>query len=391
MTPGAQYAAAAEILDDFLDGAPIEKRLSNWSRKNRYVGSKDRAAVRDIVFDCLRRLRSLSMALGDKTGRSLVAGHCLQSDIEIDAMLSGEGYALAPLSREERKKLFSKDKKPSKAVQANLPDWLYHMLVTDLGENFEVTTTALCERAPVDIRVNLSKGAVKQASLDLQAEDIATIQVRSVASCLRITRNPRRLARSIPYTSGLVELQDAASQAVIERMDISIHKRILDYCAGGGGKTLALAARAPGAGIFAWDINPLRMNPLKERAKRAGATLQVLREEPSTESYDLVLVDAPCTGSGAWRRNPAEKWRLTPERLLELQNLQAEILLKAGKCAKIGGRLVYITCSILQCENKQQVERFLASNSRFTLISDRNFAINAPGDGFYCAIFKKEL
>lgn len=387
MTPAARYAAAIDVLDGFLSGEPAEKLLSNWARKNRYAGSKDRAAVRDIVFDCLRNMRSFMALSGLATGRGLAVGHCLENGLEPEAVFTGEGYAPSALTDAETAALENATDMTD-AERGNLPDWIWDIVQVDLGADAIDTATALSTRAPVDVRVNRLKATRDAAQAALAAEEILTDPVDGVPTALRVIENPRRLAGSKAFAGGLIELQDAASQAVIERLDILEEANVLDFCAGGGGKTLALAAKAPAAQVEAWDISQARLAPLAERAKRAGATVTALQHPPKGAAYDLVLVDAPCSGSGSWRRNPEGKWRLTQDRLAELRDIQAAVLQQAAGCTKDGGVLVYATCSLFTQENRAQVDRFLAQNPQFSLQDQQSFRLNAPGDGFYCAILQ---
>jgi 16S rRNA (cytosine967-C5)-methyltransferase len=387
MTPAARYAAAIDVLDEFLDGASVDKVLSNWARSNRYAGSKDRAAVRDIVFDCLRNLRSFAVASGLEGGRGLVAGHCLYLGENPKSVFTGEGYAPDPLSEDEQAQL-DQTGTPSDAERANLPDWIAAMAQADLGNDFVTIATALNTRAPVDLRVNLLKVNRLDAIKALASEDIEAELLEDVTTALRITKNPRRVAGSKAFSDGLIELQDAASQAIITLLDVQPDARVLDFCAGGGGKTLALAAAFPSVQIDAWDISAARLAPLGERAKRAGAEVRLLKTLPKAPKYDLVLVDAPCSGSGSWRRNPEGKWRLTQDRLVELQAMQNEVLRSAAACTKAGGILAYATCSIFTRENREQVDAFLIENPMFEFQKDHSFRVSTPGDGFYCAILK---
>ncbi|WGI20506.1 RsmB/NOP family class I SAM-dependent RNA methyltransferase [Amylibacter sp. IMCC11727] len=385
MTPAARYAAAIGVLDGFLAGEPVEKLLSNWARKNRYAGSKDRAAVRDIVFDCLRNQGRFAKSAGFDGGRALALGHCVAGDTDPNSVFSGEGYAPDPLSDAETAAF---GQAVGGQASDNFPDWIADILKADLGADFERSCAAMSERAPVDLRVNISKTTIENAIAMLAADSIAVDAVDGVPTALRVRENPRRVAGSKAFAGGYIELQDAASQAILNRLDLPADGPILDYCAGGGGKTLAMAAAAPNASIDAWDISAARMEPLKERAKRAGARVRVLAAEPRSAQYELVLVDAPCSGAGSWRRNPEGKWRLAPDRLEELQGIQAAVLNKAAKCVKANGTLVYATCSVFARENREQVDAFLAQNAAFSLVDDQSYRVNEPGDGFYVAILK---
>lgn len=389
MTPAARYAAAVDVLDGFLSGEPAEKLLSNWARRNRYAGSKDRAGVRDIVFDCLRNLNSYAQASGLPDGRGIAVGHCLASGLAVDDIFNGVAYSPATLDEEEQALLGAAQAKGGQVV--DLPDWLAAVFETDLGTAATQVAQALSHRAPVDLRVNIAKTTVSGAMKALAAEGIICDPVKDVPTALRVLENPRRVAGSNPYLTGQVELQDAASQALVGMLDLQGGQNVLDYCAGGGGKTLAMAARVPDARYSAWDISAARLAPLKERAARAGAKVTLLAEKPSKAIYDLVLVDAPCSGSGAWRRNPEGKWRLTQDSLSEVQAMQAQVLTEAAQLVKAGGTLVYATCSVLERENTGQVKTFLSKTSEYEVVSTHNLGLNCPGDGFYCAILKKQF
>jgi len=389
MTPAARYAAAIGILDDFLSGEPAEKTLSNWARSNRYAGSKDRAAVRDIVFDCLRCLRSYQGASGFSGGRGLVLGHMLANGLQPDQMFSGEGYAPSPLSVDEIAAL--ENAKPlAIGEQLDIPDWLVDPLQQALGVNFEAYCKALQQRAPVDLRVNLSKTDRALARTALAEEDILCAPVKTVATALRVQTNPRRVALSMAYREGLVELQDAASQAVVADLPLDKAQRVLDYCAGGGGKTLAMAAIAPKARLFAHDASPSRLAPLVERAERAGAKVQLLKQPPDKgETFDLVLLDVPCSGSGAWRRNPEGKWRFSLQDLDNLNKTQSEILQKTESLVAKSGYLAYVTCSVLQEENELRVAEFCQKNQQWQCISQQHFKVGTVGDGFFLASLRR--
>ncbi|MCP5073828.1 MAG: RsmB/NOP family class I SAM-dependent RNA methyltransferase [Rhodobacteraceae bacterium] len=391
MTPAARYAAAITILDAFLGGGPVEKTLSNWARRNRYAGSKDRAAVRDITFDCLRNLRSFQWAAGGEGARALTIGHCLMQGTELHQIFSGIGYAPDVLSAEESTVLVRQDKQMPDGVKADLPDWLLDQFRLSLGDAFERTTEILKSRAPVDLRVNLRKCGLPAAQKALEAVGIGTETVDLAATALRVTSNPRRIASSEPYVSGQIELQDAASQAVVAHLPLANAARILDYCAGGGGKTLAMAALAPEAKISAFDQSAARLEPLRERARRAGATVTLLDDSSQikNDSYDLVLIDVPCSGAGAWRRNPEGKWRITEHGLHDLCGLQSEILQSAAPLVAEGGHLAYVTCSVLTCENEDRINAFLRASTAWKIELQKRFNLSDGGDGFFLTVLSR--
>jgi len=390
MTPSARHAAAIDILDLIISGTPAEKTLTSWARRNRYAGSKDRAAIRDLVFDILRKYRSCLALGGAETGRALVLGALRQTNGDIEAIFTGEKYAPDQLTPDEAQGAKELNDQPD-AVRLDYPDWLESDLKLALGDNLEPVMQSLRTRAASFLRVNPRKGD-RTAAIDLlRADGIIAIPAPLAPHALEVIENPRKTAQSRAYESGLVELQDVASQAVIAELALPLAGRILDYCAGGGGKALAMAASTDAA-IFACDAFPQRMNDLPARAKRAGATITSLPiDKAETKApYDLVFCDVPCSGSGAWRRSPASKWTLTRERLDELCEVQADILTRASLLVAPDGNLAYATCSLLNCENIDQVEGFLSRSGDFKLSHQRVFTPIDGGDGLYIAILARK-
>lgn len=377
MTPGARAAAAIEVLDRVLAGEPAERALTNWGRASRFAGSGDRAAVRDIVYDALRRRASSAALGGGLTGRGLVLG--LMRAAGQEALFSGEGHAPAGPGAEEA------GLEPSESERLDLPDWLVPELRESLGADFEAVADALRSRAPVFLRANRVKTDVAGAVAAL-AEDGILVQQHPLAKfALEVTENARKIQNSRAYRDGSVELQDASSQAVVEALPLADGMKVLDHCAGGGGKTLAMAARAR-LKLLAHDANPRRMADLPERARRAGVDVTLTERPEGGAPYDLVLIDAPCSGSGSWRRDPEGKWRLTPVHLDQIRQTQAAILDRVAPMLKPGGVLAYATCSLLRTENQDQVRAFLSRHPGWRLERDRVFTPLQGGDGFYLAI-----
>lgn len=387
MTPAARHAAAIDIIDRWLAGTALERALTNWARKNRYAGSGDRLAVRNMVFDVVRRRRSTAAIGGAETGRAMVIGLLHQAGIDPATLFTGQGYAPAALQPTERPAEIGALPDP---VRLDFPDWLQGRLVASLGPDFPAVMQALQHRAPTFLRVNAKNGD-RMSAIRMLAADGITARVCDLANnALEVTDNERKIATSRAYLSGLVELQDAASQAVIELLELPEGGRILDYCSGGGGKALAMAART-NAGIFAHDINPARMRDLPQRAERAGVAIRQLagRELAASGPFDLVLVDAPCSGSGAWRRSPGGKWGFQPDDLAALLQTQGQILRQAARLVGANGRLGYVTCSILNDENTDQIAGFLAANHGFQLEFQRQFTPLDGGDGMFAASLKR--
>jgi len=388
MTPAARIAAAITLLDAILAGEAAERALTNWGRANRFAGSGDRAAVRDHVYDALRCRGSFASLGGSLSGRGLMLGLCRSEGLDWDSLFSGEAYAPAPLDPAEQVAVAAPVGAEAELCLQDWPEWLLPQLQADLGAALVPISQQMRHRAPVFLRVNRAKATPDRAREALALEGIEARPHPLCETALEVTAGARRIAQSKPYLQGMIELQDAASQAVLTGIDLPQRARVLDYCAGGGGKALALAALCPSARITAHDINPARMQDIGPRAARAGARITLAGPGRIEGKFDLVLVDAPCTGSGTWRRTPEAKWRLTPERLAELVKLQAEILRRASAHVAPGGRLLYMTCSLLSVENARQVEAFCAGQ-RFVPERAQQLTPLDGGDGFFGAMMRR--
>lgn len=389
MTPAARVQAAIEIFDSILEGAPAEKALLGWARNSRFAGSKDRAAVRDHVFGALRAKRSLAVRGGAETGRGILLGLIRSQGIDPDDIFSGIGHAPAPLSDAEQA---AGEAPQSDGVRLDLPEWLVPLWRASLGDAAEAMAEASRARAPVFLRTNRLKTTRDAAISALSEEGIEAEAHEISATAIVVTNGARRVSQSRSYQDGLVELQDGASQAVIDALSGQTPARILDYCAGGGGKALALAAAFPKAQIVAHDIAPQRMKDLPDRAARAGARITVVAPEdlPNEAGFDVVLCDAPCSGSGAWRRAPEGKWALTEARLAELTAIQAEVLDHAVDFVAPDGVLAYATCSMLEPENTAQVTEFLHRHPGWSVNVQRAWTLLDGGDGFFTAQFSRD-
>ncbi len=389
MTPGARVAAAIEILDAWLAGEPAEKALTNWARSHRFAGSGDRAAIRDHVFDAIRCRRSFAAAGGAQTGRGLMIGALREAGLPPEAVFSGEGHAPPPLDAAERSEPAPRATLPE-AVRLDCPDWLVPLLEAGLGADFEPILEIMRRRAPVFLRANRLKTTPEAAIRALSDDGIEAVPHPLSPTAIEVLSNARRVRASGAFRDGLVEIQDASSQAVVDALSpVGPGVRVLDYCAGGGGKSLALAAT--GAEVVAHDAEPRRMADLPARAERAGAAIAMMATDAlsACAPFDLVFADAPCSGSGAWRRQPEAKWRLTPERLGELTALQLAILEAASALVTDGGTLAYATCSLLPQENGETVARFLDRNAGWRAVDEKHFTPLDGGDGFYVALLKR--
>lgn len=277
MTPAARLSAAMELLDAILRGEPAERALTRWARASRFAGSKDRAAIRDIVFDCLRQRRSLGWLGGGDTGRALVLARAAAEGEDLDALFTGRGFDPEPVSQAERAALAGDLDAAPRAVRLDVPDFLEDELAAGLGPDFEQVMRAMQSRAPVDLRVNTLRTNPGAATVALARDGILVEPLPLVPHALRVMQNPRSVAQSRAYTQGMVELQDLSSQFVAHAAGAAPGMTVLDFCAGGGGKSLALAAAMRGHGrLLAHDANLSRMKDLPERARRAGARIEIV-------------------------------------------------------------------------------------------------------------------
>ena len=377
MTPAARVAAAIEILDRWLAGEPVEKILTTWARMNRYAGSGDRAAIRDHVFAAVRCRASFAALGGAMTGRGLMLGALRAEGADPDLTFTGAGHAPPSLTEAERAVEVTPAGLPEE-VRLDCPGWLAPALRDDLGHDFAPVMDALCHRAPVFVRVNLRKADHAVAEAALLADGIASAPHTLSPTARIVTEGARRLKTSRAYAEGLVELQDAASQAVADAVpDPGRAGRVLDYCAGGGGKALAIAARA-GARVLAHDADPGRMRDLPARAKRAGVDIPCLSTADLAGAglFEVVLADAPCSGSGAWRRQPEAKWALTQARLDELVALQRRVLSEAASRVAPGPQ-------------SHVVAALLAADAGWSAGPTRRLSPLDGGDGFFVSELRR--
>ena len=382
MTPAARLSAAIEILDQILAGAHAEAALLRWSRASRYAGSGDRLGVRDLVYDALRRRSSFAALGGGLTGRGLILGGLRAAGTDADVLFDGVGHAPAKLTETDM------GRAPVGAEALDLPDWLVAPLQASLGKDFNAVCTLLQQRAPVFLRVNLTKSSQAHAIAALRGDGIDAVAAAGSNTALEVVGNARKIQTSTAYLSGAVELQDLSSQQVVEALPVVRNGKVLDYCAGGGGKVLAMAGLGMGR-LFAHDAAPSRMRDIPARAKRAGAKVSIVENPDMSAPYDLILCDAPCSGSGSWRRDPAGKWSLTADKLSDILTLQAKILDQAQALVAPNGTLAYATCSMLRAEDEDQAQGFLARNPDWRMLSQHRFSPLQGGDGFFLALFAR--
>ena len=387
MTPAARVAAAIEVLDDILGGEPAEKCLTRWARGNRYAGSKDRAAVRDMIFDVLRRKRSLSASGGSQTARGLLIGYLREKSIDLEDVFGAGGYGPPALTEAE---VSAARPLVNDAETYDFPDWLWPVWQVDLGAQAIPAANVLQSRGPVTLRVNLRRSSQEGAIAALAEDGIVAVPIGDVNSALQVIENERRIKISKAFADGLVDLQDLASQEAVAGLGIPETARVLDYCAGGGGKALEIADLFE-VSVFAHDISAARMADIPVRAARAGMKIEVLETDrlKGFAPFDVVFVDAPCSGSGTWRRAPEAKWALTSDKLNNYSILQSKVLETATEYTATDSTLIYATCSVFEVENRRVIDAFLATNPSWSLQRDFQRFPDAKGDGFYHAVLNK--
>ncbi len=385
MTPGARLAAAIEVFTSIVqERRPAADALKSWGQAHRFAGSGDRAAIAGLVYDALRRRASSAFLMGADTPRAILIGMLkrergLASDA-IAALADGSRYAPEALSDEERQRLDSAtlDGAPPDVV-GDYPQWLDADLARVFGDARAAEGEALASRAPLDLRVNTLKAereAVQAALADLKPQPTRWspwgLRVRLAADA----KSPPIHAEPA-FLKGQIEVQDEGSQLAALCSGARAGEQVVDLCAGAGGKTLALAAMMENKGqIYATDDDKRRLAPIHDRLKRSGARNVQVRTPKSIGSelddlaghIDLVLIDAPCTGIGAWRRNPDAKWRMRPGALEQRLKEQAEVLDRAVPLLKAGGRIAYVTCSVLEQETGGQVQGFLSRHPAFSVV-----------------------
>ena len=367
-------------------------------RAHRFAGSGDRAQIGNIVYDVLRKRQSLAARMGDDLPRALViatapATLSIPPD-DVIALADGSRHALSPLSQEEISGLRTSepDSNAPSHVYADVPEWLMPSLTRAFGERAVAESKSLAERAPLDLRVNLLKADQEKVLKALEHTGAAPTPLSPVGIRIPAAAGSRRLPNveaEASHGKGWFEVQDEGSQIAALLARANPREQVLDLCAGAGGKTLALGARMQNTGqLYAYDRDKSQLRPIFERLKRAGVrNVQVMDagDEAALDAlagrFDLVLADAPCTGVGTWRRRPDIKWRVKPENLQARITEQRAVLERAAIMVRPGGRLVYVTCSLLPEENTDQVAWFLNDNPEFALAPYRDAwqeAIQAP-------------
>src|SRR4051812_1747117 len=385
MTPSARLSAAIELIDAIdTQRVPAAKALKEWGTAHRYAGSGDRAAISGLVWDVLRRRASSAWIMEDDSPRARVLGMLkvergLDADA-IGALCDGGRFAPAPLSDTERAALLSRstaDAPPH--IAGDYPQWLDGALAEVFGEQRAAEAAAMASRAPLDLRVNTLKTARQKVLAS--TGHLGTTATPWSPFGLRIelgadARNPGIHAEEV-FIKGAIEVQDEGSQLATLLSGAKPGEQVIDLCAGAGGKTLALAAMMQGKGrLIATDRDKRQLAPIHERLSRAGVHNAEIRTpkgpaDPLADinaSADLVLIDAPCTGTGTWRRNPDAKWRMRPGALEERLKDQVQVLERAAALVRPGGRIAYVTCSVLPVESREQVRAFVERHREFSVV-----------------------
>ncbi|MFN5483873.1 MAG: RsmB/NOP family class I SAM-dependent RNA methyltransferase [Bradyrhizobium sp.] len=384
MTPAARLSAAIELIATIdAQRIPAAKALKEWGTAHRYAGSGDRAAISGLIWDVLRRQASAAWLMQDDSARARVLGMLkLERGMDvptISALCDGGRFAPDPLTPTEEAALASRTLSDAPApVAGDYPDWLDPHLAKVFGDDRVAEATAMASRAPLDLRVNTLKG--KREKVLPRLSHLGARETPWSPLGLRIelgadARNPGIHAEE-DFIKGAIEVQDEGSQLAALFAAAKPGEQVIDLCAGAGGKTLAIAAQMQGKGrLIATDSDKRQLAPIQERLSRAGVHNCDVRTPRGEEevlsdikaSADLVLIDAPCTGTGTWRRNPDAKWRMRPGALEVRLKDQAEVLERAVPLVKAGGRIAYITCSVLAEENGEQVKAFIARHPEFSV------------------------
>ena len=390
MQSGAHISASIELLTTIATSpTPADRVLQNYFKHRRYIGGRDKREISGMVYGALRHQGELVWLLEhqghDVTPRRMLLAYLSRHGgfvaNQLNLMCDGRAYNAKPLNATEQKMVEKiRGKLPAEMpnwARYNLPGWLAKALHEDWGDDLPRLMSRMAEEAPVDLRVNTLKTTVDDMTATLRAEGHEAVPAPLAPWGLRLTE--RAALFGMPaFKNGLFEVQDAGSQIIALLSAVKPGQQVVDFCAGAGGKTLAMAAMMNNRGMLtAGDIIGNKLEELKRRLSRAGVSNTTIRQWKSERDkwvkqhqgkLDTVLLDVPCSGSGVWRRNPDARWRLTPQKLAELNRTQDAILASTARMVKPGGRLIYATCSVLKAENADRVNAFLAANPAFKIM-----------------------
>ena len=380
----------------FQDKKYADKVLERLLKAHKKWGSADRQVVSEIFYDIVRWKKRLEYYMGEGTKPSniynLILAYLLWKKVKYKKFDEFDGIKTGGILSKLDKKTF-----PTKAIEHSVPDWLAGLFEKELGEKWEKEMSALNEQAPVILRANSLKISAENLVEILKEESVNSFVLRGYPDAVQLEEKKNVFLTSA-FKEGFFEVQDASSQKIAELLDVKEGMRVVDACAGAGGKTLHIAALMKNKGqIIALDIYEWKLAELKRRAKRAGAfnietrfieDNKVIKRLHNTA--DRLLIDAPCSGLGVLKRNPDSKWKIDEDFINRIKTEQENILQNYSKILKKGGKMVYATCSILPSENGEQVRKFLAENTEFALVKEENIMPSDGYDGFYMALIERK-
>lgn len=379
----------------FQEKKYADKVIERLLKAHRKWGSEDRKVVSEIFYNIIRWKKRLEYYMGEGVKPNniykLILAYLLWSKTHYKKFEEFDGIKVADILTKLKKGTV-----PTKAIEYSIPDWLAETLEKELGKNWEREMLALNEQAPTVLRTNSLKTTPRELIADLNDENVEAFTIKNYPDAVQLAEKKNVFLTSA-FKDGLFEVQDASSQKIGELLDVREGMRVVDACAGAGGKTLHLAALMKNKGqIIALDIYEWKLAELKRRAKRAGAhniETRLISDNKVIkrlhEKADRLLIDAPCSGLGVLKRNPDSKWKIDQEFIERIKSEQQQILQDYSKILKKGGQMIYATCSILPSENNEQVKIFLENNPDFTLVKDQKIMPSEGYDGFYMALIKR--
>ena len=379
----------------FQEKKYADKVIERLLKAHKKWGSEDRKVVSEIFYNIIRWKKRLEYYMGEGVKPNniykLILAYLLWSKTHYKKFEEFDGIKVADILTKLKKGTV-----PTKAIEYSIPDWLAETLEKELGKNWEREMLALNEQAPTVLRTNSLKTTPRELIADLNDENVEAFTIKNYPDAVQLAEKKNVFLTSA-FKDGYFEVQDASSQKIGELLDVKEGMRVVDACAGAGGKTLHLAALMKNKGqIIALDIYEWKLAELKRRAKRAGAhniETRLISDNKVIkrlhEKADRLLIDAPCSGLGVLKRNPDSKWKIDQDFIDRIKGEQQQILQDYSKILKKGGQMIYATCSILPSENNEQVKIFLENNPDFTLVKDQKIMPSEGYDGFYMALIKR--
>lgn len=385
--------ATAEALEAIFDkGYMADKVVERTLKANPKFGSRDRGQIASLVYDIVRYKRRIEAALGEKKASKM---EIIGAWLILQNLPLPEGAVFQKLQEREIRQR-DQNNRAIRAIRESIPDWLDEMGQSELPQRWDQELTALNEQAELILRVNTLKTDKQKLQKELEREGIHCVTLKDYPDALKVIQR-RNVFRTKAFQEGWFEVQDASSQCVAPFLEVKPGMRVIDACAGAGGKSLHLAALMENKGrIISLDIEDKKLGKLRQRAKRAGISIiesRVISDSKVIkrlqQKADAVLLDVPCSGLGVLKRNPDAKWKLNPGQIEEIKGIQADILSRYASMTKPGGVLVYATCSLMPGENIQQVERFLKEHTEFSLEATKDLWPSEGFDGFFMARMRR--